>query len=80
MSTLSPPVPALRWFGPARTGLPTGVVICEKDGVLLQVCDRRDKKASMLLLSLLLELPTETRGFWVGIDIGSGCEALLVSL
>jgi hypothetical protein len=24
-------------------------------------------------------LPTETWGFWLGIDIGGGCEALLVS-
>jgi hypothetical protein len=25
-------------------------------------------------------LPTETSGFWLGIDIGGGCGALLVSL
>jgi hypothetical protein len=25
-------------------------------------------------------LPTETLGFWLGIDIGGGCGALLVSL
>jgi hypothetical protein len=47
----------------------------------IQVRCRRDKDTGIAAALLrLLVLPTKTWGFWLGINIDGGCEALLVLL